>query len=735
MTQTRSTPTQPLPQQTLKIGVLANRGLETARNQWQPTADYLTESLPDFQFEIVPLGFEEIHAAIAQSSVQFAIVNPGLYVEFEAQFGLNRIATLETLQLDRPSSQFGGAIFSRRDRLPITSLRDLHGRSFAAVAEASLGGWCMAWRELLEAGIDPYRDFAALDFLGSHDRVIEAVRSGAADAGTVSTHVLEQLAADGRIDLDALHILPPPPIVPPNLPFALSTRLYPEWPFAVVAGLAGEIAERVAIALLQMPADSPAAQAARAAGWTIPLNYQSVHECFQVLRVPPYQDFGQTTASFALAVKGSNDGLWDWTVETGNTLFSDRWAALLGYHPSEIRPHVDEWTTRLHPDDRDRFRLELDRFFASDRTQWELDYRLRHRDGSYRWVLCRGTLQRNYQGRPYRMAGSHTDITNRKTVEERLRASQIHIQEKAQALQQTLQELQSTQLQLIQAEKMSSLGQLVAGIAHELNNPVSFIYGNIRYFEDYSEDLLGIIEAIQNDPDTSDQQRSLLDELDLDFIKSDLPKLLSSMKTGTDRIRSLALSLRNFSRVDESEMKGADLHEGIESTLLILQHRLTPSLTGIEIAIERRYGNIPEIECYPSQMNQVFMNLLVNAIDAVHSRFENRSWTSQLTRFDPADRPQITIETTVVDHQVVIAITDNGTGIPDQARSRIFDPFFTTKPIGQGTGLGLSIAYQIVVEQHNGQITCQSERDRGTRFEIRIPLQAAQLPIASLKSA
>ncbi|HEY9688904.1 MAG TPA: ATP-binding protein, partial [Coleofasciculaceae cyanobacterium] len=413
----------------------------------------------------------------------------------------------------------------------------------------------------------------------------------------------------------------------------------------------------------------------------------------------------------------------------------DRWAALLGYHPSEIRPHVDEWTSRLHPDDCDRFQLELDRFFASDRTQWELDYRLRHRDGSYRWVSCRGTLQRNYQGRPYRMAGSHTDITNRKTVEERLRTSQIHLQEKAQALQQTLQELQSTQLQLIQAEKMSSLGQLVAGIAHELNNPVSFIYGNIRYFEDYSEELLGVIEALQNDPNASEYQQKLLADLDLGFIKSDLPKLLNSMKTGTDRIRSLALSLRNFSRVDESEMKAADLHEGLESTLLILQHRLTPSLTGMEIAIERRYGNLPEIECYPSQMNQVFMNLLVNAIDAVHSRFENRSWTSQLTRFDPTDRPRITIETTVVDHRVVIAITDNGTGIPDQARSRIFDPFFTTKPIGQGTGLGLSIAYQIVVEQHNGQITCQSERDRGTRFEICIPLQTAQLPIASLRSA
>lgn len=691
--------------------------------------------LPDFCFQIVPLGFEDIHAAIARSSVQFAIVNPGLYVEFEAQFGLNRIATLETLQLDRPSAQFGGAIFSRRDRLPIASLRDLHGRSFAAVAETSLGGWRMAWRELVEAAIDPYRDFAALDFLGSHDRVIEAVRSGAADAGTVSTHVLEQLAADGRIHLHEFQILPPPPIVPPNLPFALSTRLYPEWPFAVGATVPSDIAERVAIALLQMPADSPAARAARAAGWTIPLNYQSVHECFQVLRVPPYQDFGQTTASFALAVKGSNDGLWDWRVETGATLFSDRWAALLGYHPSEIRPHIDEWTTRLHPDDRDRFRLALDRFFASDRTQWELDYRLRHRDGSYRWVLCRGTLQRNYQGRPYRMAGSHTDITNRKTVEERLRTSQIHLQEKAQALQQTLQELQSTQLQLIQAEKMSSLGQLVAGIAHELNNPVSFIYGNMRYLEEYSEELVSAIEVLQNDPTASEHQRNVLADLDLDFIKSDLPKLLSSMKTGTDRIRSLTLSLRNFSRVDESEMKAADLHEGLESTLLILQHRLTPSLTGMEIAIERRYGNLPEIECYPSQMNQVFMNLLVNAIDAVHSRFENRSWTSQFTGLNPVDVPRITIETAVIDRMVVIAIADNGTGIPEQTRSRIFDPFFTTKPIGQGTGLGLSIAYQIVVEQHSGQITCQSERDRGTRFEIRIPLQAAQLPIARLQSA
>ncbi|RFP63032.1 MAG: PAS domain S-box protein [Limnothrix sp. CACIAM 69d] len=724
----------------LKIGVLANRGLEIAESMWQPTADYLSAVVSGREFTMVPLSFDDIHQAIASQAVQFAIVNPGLYVEFETQFGLNRIATLKTLQLGKPATEFGGAIFSRRDRLPMTQLSDLKGRSVAAVAETSLGGWRMAWRELVEAAIDPYRDFAALEFLGSHDRVVAAVQSGQAEVGIVSTHVLEQLAATGALDLNTIQILPPPTIVPSALPFALSTRLYPEWPFAVLPMVPRAIAEAVTIALLQMPADAPAAQAAGAAGWTIPLNYQSVHECFQVLQVPPYRDFGRTTASFALAVKGSHDGLWDWMVETGRTLFSDRWAALLGYQPADIPPHVDQWFDRLHPDDHDRFTQALSQFFASDRTQWELEYRLRHRDGSYRWVLCRGTLQRNYQGRPYRMAGSHTDITNRKQVEDQLRTSKVHLQEKAQTLQATLQELQSTQLQLIQAEKMSSLGQLVAGIAHELNNPVSFIYGNMRYLEEYAAELVKIIQLLKKHQESPHLQEEILDQLDLDFIQTDLPKLITSMKTGTDRIRSLALSLRNFSRVDEAEMKAVDLHEGLESTLLILQHRLLPSLKGLEIQIDRQYGDLPLVECYPGQVNQVFMNLLSNAIDALESQFQSLAYGVSGREDSVKLVPKITIQTVVEDHEVVIKITDNGTGINPEVRSRIFDPFFTTKPIGQGTGLGLSIAYQIVVEQHHGRLSCQSAPGQGTGFEIRLPRRAgltitSQLPAPELAEA
>jgi len=289
----------------------------------------------------------------------------------------------------------------------------------------------------------------------------------------------------------------------------------------------------------------------------------------------------------------------------------------------------------------------------------------------------------------------------------------------AEQLALTLKNLQQTQSQLIQTEKMSSLGQLVAGVAHEINNPVNFIYGNLNHATEYTENLLSLLELYrQQYPDSSAEIDGFTEEIDLEFLASDLPKLLSSMKVGADRIRQIVLSLRNFSRLDEAEMKPVDIHEGIDSTLLILQHRLKAKSDSPNISIVKEYGNLPKVECYAGQLNQVFMNVLGNAIDALESDKQIKLNSSTY---------EIKISTAVgkINGKVpsaAIRIADNGQGIPDSVKERIFDPFFTTKPMGKGTGLGLSISYQIVVEKHGGVFKCSSELGKGSEFWIEIPL-------------
>jgi two-component system, NtrC family, sensor kinase len=285
----------------------------------------------------------------------------------------------------------------------------------------------------------------------------------------------------------------------------------------------------------------------------------------------------------------------------------------------------------------------------------------------------------------------------------------------AQKLEETLLELQHTQAKLIQTEKMSSLGQLIAGIAHEINNPITFINGNIDYVSEYFEDLLTLINLYKRYfPNLNSEIEALLAEIELDFIIEDLPKILMSMRFGAKRIRDIVLSLRNFSRLDEADLKFVNIHEGIESTLLILQHRLRSCNYLTEIKIIREYGDLPLVECFASELNQVFTHILTNAIDALEAKIEISQ--SQFS-------PQIEINTQLHNcGAIVIDIQDNGLGMNEEVQSKLFDPFFTTKPIGKGTGLGLSISYQIIVEKHGGEITCISTHGKSTKFTIKIPI-------------
>ena len=293
----------------------------------------------------------------------------------------------------------------------------------------------------------------------------------------------------------------------------------------------------------------------------------------------------------------------------------------------------------------------------------------------------------------------------------------------AQEIELALKQLQAAQAQLVQSEKMSSLGQLVAGVAHEINNPVNFIHGNLTYASAYFHEVLGLLHLYQeNYPNPTAAIQEEAEAINIEFISQDVPKLLSSMHRGTERIRSIVLSLRNFSRLDEAEMKIADLHEGIENTLLILQHQLKSKDKHPEIQVLKEYGDLPPVECYPGELNQVFLNILSNAIEA----FEMMNDCSKENLL-----PAIAIRTSLLDsseeeqksQKIVIRIADNGPGMTEEVKARLFDPFFTTKPVGQGTGLGLSISYQIVVEHHHGVLTCSSALGQGAEFYIEIPIQ------------
>ncbi|MBD1904047.1 hypothetical protein H6F66_11110 [Trichocoleus sp. FACHB-6] len=312
-----------------------------------------------------------------------------------------------------------------------------------------------------------------------------------------------------------------------------------------------------------------------------------------------------------------------------------------------------------------------------------------------------------------------------------LRQRAIAAQTQAEQLNVALKELQEAQArllqtdQLIQTEKMSSLGQMIAGVAHEINNPVTFIHGNLSHVAQYTQDLLDLLELYQRYYDQSNPEIiELAEAIDLEFLAEDLPKILISMKVGANRIRQIVLSLQSFSRRNETIRRVVDIHQGIDSTLLILQHRLNATASRPSIEIVKEYGTLPFVECYAGYLNQAFMNILSNAIDAVE-QYEVEFSPDQMkqhprrivihTQLNQANRD-------ADGDRVAIRIIDNGPGIPEEIRGRIFDPFFTTKAVGQGVGLGLSTSYQIVVNKHGGELKCFSQPGQGTEFWIEIPV-------------
>lgn len=319
----------------------------------------------------------------------------------------------------------------------------------------------------------------------------------------------------------------------------------------------------------------------------------------------------------------------------------------------------------------------------------------------------------DYITKPFKIEEVLARIQNQLTI----KSLQIELQSQNTQLQQALNELKKAQAQLVQKEKMLGLGQLAAGMAHEINNSIGFVSSNLEPASKYIQDLLDLINLYQQEyPNPSIPIQEAIQEIDLDFLSLDIRKLMGSMQAGAERISTMILALRIFSRLNESDIKAVDIHDGLDSTLLLLQHRLRKEGKCPEIKVIKHYGNLPLVTCYASQLNQVFFNLLNNAIDAIEIGIKK-------------GLPELSIPTIWINTEltacktVIIQIKDNGVGIAEEVRSRLFDPFFTTKPVGQGSGLGLVTSYEIVVEKHKGQLRCNSLPGQGAEFTIEIPVQ------------
>ncbi|MDZ8190045.1 MAG: PAS domain S-box protein [Nostoc sp. ChiSLP02] len=412
-------------------------------------------------------------------------------------------------------------------------------------------------------------------------------------------------------------------------------------------------------------------------------------------------------AKFRNLVENANDSIYAMTLDGIFHYLSPNFTDMLGYDISEFIGQ--SFAPIIHPEDVPASIAFLNTIVQTGQKQAGLEVRVKRKDGTYAWIISNTSPMIDSNGQIVGFQGITRDITERKQAEAQLKQQAIELEE-------ALKELQTTQSQLIQSEKMSSLGQLVAGVAHEINNPANFIYGNLIHADNYTNELINLLHLYQTHyPNPIPEVQQQIQAIDLEFLIDDLPKLLSSMQVGTERIRKIVASLRTFSRLDEAELKAADIHESIDSTLMILEHRLKTKANNTQIEIIKDYGKLPLVECYAGQLNQVFMNILTNAIDAL----EDSLIEGKLTH----NNPQIRICTQQLNaKQLVIRIVDNGPGIPEEVRQKLFDPFFTTKPVGKGTGLGLSISYQIITERHSGSLQCISSPNQGAEFMIQIPI-------------
>ncbi len=687
------------------IGVLSHRGAEATLRSWEPTARYLDQAVPGRSFQIVPLDFDEVDPAVKFGQVDFLLVNPGIYVNMEVRYRVSRIATINNLVGTQPYNVFGGVVFARADRTDLRRFEDLKGRSFMAVDETSLGGFQMAWREMKKEGIDPYRDFEFLRFGGIHDRVVMAVLSGEVDAGTVRTNILERMATAGAIHLSDFRIINQRAHT--EFPFAHSTRLYPEWPFSKLRHTSNKLAQKVAVALLNMPPDHAASRAGHYAGWTVPLDYQPVHDLFRELQLPPYSVQSRFTLADAvrkywywllsalvflvlmalmttwvarlnrelkrskqhleqqheLILNSVSDGISGVDME-GNSTFINRameeltgWSAeeLIGRNQHEVLHHTRADGQPYPPEECPVYRTFRDSQprFVDDDLFWK-------KDGTSFPVEYSSTPIRNEKGETVGSVVVFRDISARKQAEE---ASRRH------------------QAELAHVARLSTMGEMASGIAHELNQPLTAIATNAH----------ACIRMLES----GEAQREKCADV------------MERIGAQAERAGEIIRHLRQFVRKEQPQRGLVDLNELIREVLVLLKPEARQAGVSVHQDLQQ---DLPRVMAQHIQIDQVILNLARNAIEAMAD--------------SPAGGRELTIRTrSGGSNAVIVTVADTGPGLSDTVRGQVFDPFVTTKASGMGLGLSISKG---IIEAHDGNLYLDSEAGFGAVFRFTLPVAREQ---------
>jgi two-component system cell cycle sensor histidine kinase/response regulator CckA len=725
--------------QSVKIGVLAYRGAKEVLTMWNPTAAYLTAAVPEYSFSIIPLNFREIGPAVSRGDVDFVLTNTSIYVDLEALYGVSRIATLKNRGRTGGYTVFGGVILCRADRSDINDLFDLKGRSFMGVDENSLGGWRVAWRELKAHGIDPYRDFKSLQFGNTHDAVVYAVLNGTVDAGTVRTDTIERMAEVGRIDLDRLRVLNPQHV--PGFPFALSTRVYPEWPFARLRRTDDDLAQQVVIALLRLPADNEAAKAGKIVGWTVPLDYEPVHALLKELRLGPYKEYGRITLAAAMRQH------WYWVVLTLLALLAmgvvTAYVVRLNRRLAHAHHLLEESSDNLVQQVQER---TADLRLANDGLSREIaEHKQAEEKITRSEELIRNILDSVDEGfivvdREYRiltanrafcmMVGRrHDDIIGKRCYEVSHRihepcslagedcvVRQVFDTGKSQVSRHThtsdgggvfdvemrafpvkdasgavtsvvksvsdVTEKSLLEEERLKTQKLQSLGTLAGGIAHDFNNLLQGVLGYISIAKLAAGQREKSAAALENAEKALSLSVNLTNQL-LTFSKGGKP--VKHQITLTPVIENAAKFALSGSHAD--------------------------------YRVEADDG-LWQIDADEGQIGQVVQNIVMNAGQAMPDggRVET---VARNVNAPGGDLPQNLAPGPYVE----IAIKDSGVGIPEEDLSRIFDPYFTTKE--KGSGLGLATTYSIMAN-HNGMIDVRSPAGKGTTFLLYLPATGAK---------
>jgi PAS domain S-box-containing protein len=695
------------PEALIRVGVLSHRGDTATERTWTPTADYLGTALPGYRFRIEPLDFAEIDAAVGGGKVDFVLANPGIYVNLEVRHRVSRIATLRNRVGERETNLFGGVIFTRAGREDLRALEDLRGRSLAAVDPTSLGGFEMAWGELTAHGIDPWADLT-LSFAGIHDAVVHAVERGEVDAGTVRTDILERMADAGAVDLTRLRVLNPQE--DPDFPFLRSTPLYPEWPFGKLRHTDEDLAQQVAIALLQMPKDHPAALAGGYAGWTVPLDYQPVHRLLESLHLPPFDRGVRFTlrdaihrywptlllgalallvmAVLTLRVLRLNrrlerakarleqrhelildsvaEGIYGVDLEGRTTFVNAPMERLTGWRATELigrNQHELLHHTRADGSHHPASACPVYATFRDSEPRYVDEDVFWRKDGRSLPVEYSATPIRDERGLTLGAVVVFRDMTERKQAAERLRRHQA---------------------ELAHVARLSTLGEMASGIAHELNQPLTAISANAR----------ACIHLLEGGRATMAHCSDVMERI----------------AAQAERAGEVIRHIRHFVRKEPPQTRPAQVSAMFETVVALLR----PEAERSGVVLETQVGEGAEwVMGQEIQIEQVILNLARNGIEAMGEAAGDAAEGAQVLRLTLSAEPS--------GDGVEIAVADAGPGLDPGVAETLFEPFVTTRP--DGLGLGLSISGGIC-EAHGTRLRVESAPGQGSVFRFTLPAAA-----------